>query len=221
MLYMPKTRVAQSHNRNVHPQAVIPDEGLALVTAPGATVKAGSGVAGEVFVGLSVFQRGYVSSFPHVSEVFTPKTGANTYKLPFPLLGGTLNVFNSASGAKLAVTTDYTYDATANEITFVTLDAPVFVRFEFSPTLAQQRILQGDVQPGGTIPQNWNFTGVISKGDVFTSAFEVGDDWTNSQAVIRVGANGKFTTQGNGAIVDAYVISVPSHETPFLGLCLK
>lgn len=221
MLYMPKTRFASSDTRDIHPQAIVADEGIALVSAGNGQVKAGSGTSGEVFLGFSLFQRGYIASFPHITENFTPKTGANTQVLPFDPLGGTLNVFNANTGAKLAVTTNYTYDAASRTITFVTLDVPTFTRFEYSPTQQQLLALQGSVQPGGTVPQSWNYCGVISKGDVYTSAYEVGDDWSAANLVIRVGANGKLTTQGSGAIVDGYVIGLPNHETPFLGISLK
>lgn len=218
MLYMPKTRLAQTHNRNLAPGSVLVDEGVALVAAAGGTVKVGTGLANEKFVGIAIFQRGPLLSLPAIEE-FTGNAGAK-YTLNNVALGGTLTVRNKATNAVLAPTTDYTFNTGTNELTLVNA-GNVVISYERSPSVLEARALQGDVQPGGTVPMNYQFTGVIAKGDVYTSHFETADDWTNPDSVIRIGANGKLTTQGTGAVVDAYVIGVPNVEQAFLGICLR
>ena len=220
MLYMPKTRFAQSQNRTLAPGSALLDEGIALVAAPGGTVKAGTGLAAEKFVGFSVNQRGNLLTMPRIENVVA--TSANyVHKLNSTPLGGTLTVRNSVTNAVLVASTDYTLNVATNEVTLVDSGISVSISYEYSPTVLEARAIQGDVQPGGTVPVNYQFTGVISKGDVYTSWFETADDWTNPNAVIRVGANGKLTTQGTGAVVDGYVIGVPSSEQTFLGICLR
>lgn len=220
MLYMPKTRFVQAHTRNLHPQSILIDEGVGLVAAPGGTVKVGTGLADEKFAGIAVFQRGPLLSLPKFESEHRVTATETTFKLTSQPLGGTLVIRNAVTNAKLELTTDYTYDQATNQVTYVNAGTVAIAAYERSPSMIEQRVLQGDVQPGGTVPANYQFTGVIAKGDVFTSHFELADDWTNPNAVIRVGANGKLTTQGTGAVVDAYVISVPNQESPFLGICL-
>lgn len=221
MLYMPKTRFVKAHTRNLHPQSVLVDEGVALVSATGGTVKTGTGLAGEKFAGIAVFQRGPLLSLPKFDTAHRTTVANKVFKLTNTPLGGTLVIRNAVTNAKLADTTDYTYDAATNQVTYVNDGVVAIASYEYSPSMIEARVLQGDVQPGGTVPANYQWTGVIAEGDVYTTAFELADDWTDPNAVIRVGANGKLTTQGTGAVVDAYVIGVPNQETPFLGICLR
>ena len=220
MLYMPKTRFAQSHTRNLNAGSILVDEGVALVSAPGGTVKVGSGVSGEIFVGFALFQRGHLLSIPKFEEVVALADG-HVHKLNRTPLGGVVVVRNRATNTALVSGTDYEYDVGTNEVTLTDEGTDVTIAYEYSPTQVEARVIQGDVQPGGVVPVNYPFTGVIAKGDVYTSHFDINSDWTNPNAVIRVGANGKLTTSGSGAIVDAYVISAPNAELGFLGLCLK
>ena len=220
MLYMPKTRFAQSQNRPLAGGTALIDEGVCLVAANGGAVKVGTGLAAEKFAGFSVFQRGPLLSLPCIEEV-TASTANFVHKLNNTPLGGTLTVRNAVTNAVLASPADYSLDVATNEVILVAAGISVSIAYERSPTTLEARAIQGDVQPGGTVPMNYQFTGVISKGDVYTSWFETADNWSDANAVIRVGANGKLTTQGNGAVVDGYVIGVPNAEQTFLGICLR
>lgn len=220
MIYMPKTRFAQSFTRALTAGSVLMDEGLALVAGPGGTVKVSAGLAGEHFVGMSVNQRGPLFALPRYEEIKITGGAAQVHELERTPLGGVLTVRNPITQAKLVAGTDYTFNAGANNITG--LDNGSYVLgYEFSPTMIEARVTQGDVQPGGTVPMNYDFTGVLAKGDIYTSCFEVGDDWSVAGVQIRLGANGKFTTQGTGTVIDAYVIGTPNMQSPFLGICLQ
>lgn len=219
MLYMPKTRFAQSFTRALTAGTVLMDEGLALVAGPGGTVKLASGVANEHFVGFSVNQRGPLFALPTFDEV-TVSAAAPTVKLTKTPLGARVTVRNPITQALLESGTDYNFDQATNEVT--DLDAGDYViAYEFSPTMIEARVIQGDVQPGGTVPMNYDFTGVLAKGDIYTSSFEVADDWTVAGVKIRLGANGKLTTQGTGTVINAYVIGTPNAQSPFLGICVQ
>lgn len=222
MLYLPKSRIFKTVNRPITAGTILSDEGMALVAGAGGTVRASAGTVGEKFVGVSVFQRGPLITMPQFIE-FTPATGAMTITLTNQALGGTLSIRNATTNAALVETTDYTYDQGTNTVTFLApaQDVPTVIGYEYSPTMMQAKVIQGDVQPGGTVPANYGHTGVLSLGDVFTSHFVVADDWTNPNAAIRLGANGKFTTQGTGTIVNAIVINVPNAAFPWLGLELR
>lgn len=221
MLYNPSTRIFHSGNHPLAAGAVLLDEGVAMVAASGGTVKPSAGLADEKFVGIAIFQRGPIVSLPQYVE-FTATVEADTVKLPHKPLGGTLKVRVATSNLELDPA-NYTYDSATDNLTFKLdgLNVGVVVGFEYSPTALETRVLQGDVQPGGTVPAHHTFTGVLYKGAVFTSHFEVADDWANASLPIRLGANGKFTTQGTGAIVDAWITGVPSPSLPFLGLELR
>ena len=219
MIYMPKTRFAQSFTRALTAGTVLMDEGLALVAGPGGTVKLSAGVADEHFVGFSINQRGPLFALPTFDEVTVATTG-DVVKLTKAPLGAKVTVRNPITQALLVAGTDYTYVSADNTLTG--LDAGDYVvAYEFSPTMIEARVIQGDVQPGGTVPMNYDFTGVLAKGDLYTSSFEVADDWTVAGVKIRLGANGKLTTQGTGTIIDAYVIGTPNAQAPFLGICVQ
>lgn len=219
MLYMPKTRFAQSFTRALTAGTVLMDEGLALVAGPGGSVKLASGVADEHFVGFSVNQRGPLFALPTFEDV-TVSTAAPTVKLTKTPLGAKVTVRNPITQALLVSGTDYNFDQATNEVKDLD-EGDYVIAYEFSPTMIEARVIQGDVQPGGTVPMNYDFTGVLAKGDIFTSSFEVADDWTVAGVKIRLGANGKLTTQGTGTVINAYVIGTPNAQSPFLGICVQ
>lgn len=219
MIYMPKTRFAQSFSRALTAGTVLMDEGLALVSGPGGTVKLSAGLEGEHFVGFSINQRGPLFALPKFEEVTVSATN-KVIKLTSNPLGAKITVRNPVTQALLEPVTDYKYDTDANTVSDLA-DGDYVIGYEFSPTMIQARVIQGDVQPGGTVPMNYDFTGVLAKGDIFTTGFEVSDDWTAPSLKIRLGANGKLTTQGNGTVINAYVIGTPNAQAPFLGICVQ
>lgn len=219
MIYMPKTRMAQSFSRALTAGTILMDEGLALVSGPGGTVKASAGTEGEHFVGFSVNQRGPLFALPKFDDV-TVSDANKVVKLSKAPLGAKIAVRNPITQALLVSGTHYTFDSTANTVSGLA-NGNYTIGYEFSPTMIEARVIQGDVQPGGTVPMNYDFTGVLAKGDIYTSGFEVSDDWTAPSLKIRLGANGKLTTQGTGTIIDAYVIGTPNAQAPFLGICVQ
>ena len=221
MIYMPKTRLAQTFTRALTAGTVLMDEGLALVAGPGGTVKLSAGVADEHFVGFSLNQRGPLFALPTYDEV-TVSTVGEVVKLTKAPLGAKVVIRNPLTNALVTAGGQggYTFDAATNTVTGLDL-GDYIIGYEFSPTMIEARVIQGDVQPGGTVPMNYDFTGVLAKGDLFTTSFEISDDWAAAGVKIRLGANGKLTTQGSGSIINAYVIGTPNAQSPFLGICVQ
>jgi hypothetical protein len=62
--------------------------------------------------------------------------------------------------------------------------------------------------------------GAVELGDIFTSEFDVGVDWSSATAV-KLGADGKFTVGGSGTAVNAVILKRPTAGDPVLGLALK
>lgn len=222
MIYFPKTRVQTTVSRaldlNAGPHA---GEGAALVASVAGSVKDSTGTSGEIFVGIALGQRGPLSYMPCYGSVVVKESEDYKVTLPNAPLTSTLVIRNAATGAALVANTDYTL--VGKEVTFddAFADIEVSFGFQFSPTLAQAKQIQGDVNAGGLVSAQHGLTGVLSQGDVYTSNFDSTVDWTTPNAVIRVGANGKFTLGGSGAVVRGYVIDAPSAASQsFLGLCL-
>ncbi len=54
-------------------------------------------------------------------------------------------------------------------------------------------------------------------GELYTDQFDASADWTTAGA-IKLGANGILTKSGSGPTLDLVVVSVPSAESPLLGV---
>ncbi len=65
---------------------------------------------------------------------------------------------------------------------------------------------------------------LITKGDIFTDQYDPAIDWAAIDTdaageVLKARANGLISVNGNGAVLyNAFVISVPTPDDPYLGI---
>ena len=219
MIYFPLSRFPDSSETVVAPGAVITAEGQALVRAPGAPA---SGVTPsmaaddtEIFAGFAVAG---VSAAPlpllyesKVEEFVVPASGVVT--LAFTPVAGQLFAFNVTTSAAIASPT-----IAGKSITGLTGGNTVRVTYKYAVTAVQARALQGDVQPGGYAGSYVGQVGLIKRGVIYTSEFDASVNWAAATG-ITLAPNGMITDQtGDGAVINGYVIAVPSQETPYLGI---
>ena len=93
--------------------------------------------------------------------------------------------------------------------------------YRYKLTAEEAQAMGGDGSAGVTPSGGTGMVDYCHQGEVFTDQFETQDNWAlgATTAVITVGANGLFTSDGYGATVTgARVIHEPSSDLPYLGL---
>lgn len=222
MLNLTACQINRSDEVALDSAATLTAVGSTLVQGSGGSVKPGTGSAGEKFVGVSLSQPLTLTSFPK-SEVLTANAQAKITLAKAPI-GGTLRVVN-ASGTALTAGDPATqagqYSISGQTVTVHAslVGTAITVFYHFAPNQVEARTLQGDTQPGGAASLSTGTVGVIRAGKVFTSEFDTTVDWTAANPDVRVGANGRFTIGGSGAVVpNAQVLQAPSSTDSLLGL---
>ena len=96
--------------------------------------------------------------------------------------------------------------------------------YEYVPTAIEVRTLQGDLEPGNAINAELGSNGVIIKGDIYTTEWDVEADWDATSAAlgVRMTTDGRFTVSDSvaNAIPGVAVIEYPTVDNEFLGLRL-
>lgn len=224
MLQLNQSRIVGSVEHKLATGVQLVEEGVALVTAyenNELVVKPSTGVSGEVFAGIALSAVASVTVVPMVEQITVPAEAP--YKVTLagtPVTDAEIFIKDFTKGSASATKN---YALVGNELEFHADDAgkTVTVTYAYSPTLAQLTQFQGEQAPGQHVTTALGQTGVITAGNVFTSAYDVTADWTpTAQGALAVylGANGKFTTKTTGTKVNAIVTNVPSVGNSFLGL---
>lgn len=228
MLYFPQTRPEVSVERPVALGSLIASEGAALIDSLSGGqygVKPSTGVAGEVFVGVSLNSVSTMTQAPAIDEATIGNTLAVTLThLPLP---GSVRVVKTATGAVLAAAaaasaTEYAVDAN-NPQRFIfdasLQGAGVTVTYSFAPTVAQAVAMQGNILPGGPAGQYLGQVGVITRGDVFTDMWDTAADWSTAVGVV-LQASGRFgpTAVAANALRGVRIIELPTAGRAALGL---
>lgn len=221
MLNLSKSTISRSVERAIAEGFTVTAEGSALVavSSNGAFgVRPSTAAAGEKFMGVSLSQQLTLEILPAVESLTVPAT-PYTVTLQRTPLAGTIRVFDNTAGA---VIDNANITVVGKDLTFligVTLHA-ITVYYRFAPSVIEAKTLQGDIPPGGAAGLLLGSVGVIEVGDVYTSEYDTSADWSAAAPVVRLGANGLFTTAGAGVILDVVVISAPTVTDAFLGLRL-
>lgn len=202
-----------------------------------AAVNLTDGTNTTIFAGVAMSAFAPTSTLPQV-DVFANNTAASGATLTFQLtrvpaatailvkdttnnLVYTFNASPSSGQFSVSITTGVLTLVTAATWTNVTLQ----VQYAFNATLADLRLLQGDLYYGNITPASQTGTiGVVRRGIIYTSIYDVSVDWTAANIVtIKGAANGIFTIGGSGCPINnfAQVINVPNNNVPFLGLFIR
>jgi hypothetical protein len=199
--------------------AVIVAEGQALVRVIGATaagvMPSTASTATEIFCGFAVAGTS-AAPFPEpytnkVETFVVPASGIMT--LQFTPVGGQVIVFDNTLNTSPSFTTSN------NKITVTSgFGDSVTITYKYALTVIQRIALFGNVQPGGYAGSTVNQVGTVTKGLVYTSEFDVSVNWAAATS-IKLAPNGQITDQsGSGAVIPAYVVSLPTVDYPYLGL---
>jgi hypothetical protein len=222
MLNLTSCQINRSDEMPLDLAATLSAVGCALVQGTDGSVKPGTGASTEKFVGASLSQPLALSAFPKV-ETLTVNAQGKVVLAKAPI-GGTLRVVN-ASGAALTAgdpaTVTTAYSIVGEEVTVHSslVGTALTIVYQFVPNMVEARTLQGDTQPGGAASLTTGTVGVIRAGTIYTSEYDTTVDWTAPNADVRVGANGRFTIGGNGAVVpNAQVRRIPTGVDATLGL---
>lgn len=220
MLYFPLTKAYTSQEFPVAPGAAILAEGCALVAVNGTDASFGlapsTGVAGEIFAGVSLSQQIELTERTFV-ETFIASSSTPT-ELQFAPITGEISYWDNDTNAPATSPTllgkKITWNVAQN-------GHSVTVRYTHALTVNQARTLQGDVIPGGPAGATLRQIGAIKNGTVFTDQFDPKVNWSAPDPVVTLGADGKFTIGGYGTEVKAIVVQIPTAGVPFLGLNLQ
>ena len=211
MFYLPNTRFVDSGEVAVAPGAQIQAEGQALVRQaanPAAGVMPSAGQPGEIFAGFSIAG---VSAAP-----FAEPYAVKVEKFVVPA-GGSVKLALTPVAGQLFATGTGTPSVAGNVVSGLTAGEQITITYKYALTVEQMRSRQGDVQPGGYAGALVHQIGVGKRGTAYHDQFDASCDWASGDP-IRLGANGILTTEGNGAVVNAVVIHVPSPDYPVLGI---
>ena len=92
------------------------------------------------------------------------------------------------------------------------------VTYRYALSVTQAQALVGNTQPGGYAGLVVSQVGIAKRGVIYTSEFDASKNWAAATG-IKLAAGGQITDQtGTGAVVNGYVVSVPTANVPFLGI---
>lgn len=238
MLNLKNTRFVNSKHLPVLPGTEIADEGIALVAVmhEGKThVKPSTGVAGEVFAGVS-FSRNVIPQF--VSAVVEDVvTGSHRVALGrTPVAGqifvtatdpatGDVTPLDVVSGSPAAGEVQI---ANGNAIVHASVEGQVVkAAFHYVPSATEARMIKGNLGSSQLASSVLEQIGVLTNNqELSTSYFDASVDWagatsSGSPQVVKLGADGKFTIGGSGAVVpNCSILAAPGVDSPFLTLSI-
>ena len=225
MLYFPSTRIFDSVERAIVPNAVIDAEGAALIAIMSGGVfgvQLGDVTSGRQFAGVSLASVINPSSYAYIENI-TVAAGA-TYTLSLTNLANTLYVYDVTTSTAITLgtpgSTPNTYSISGTTITFAAgqVGHTAYIAYRYTPTVQQIRAIQGDEPAGRAAMFTLGSVGVVTRGDVMTSQFDTSVNWNAANPVVTLGAGGLFTIGGTGTVVPGYVTSTPTPDSPYLGL---
>lgn len=224
MLNLEATRIDKSQEFNLKTGVTVTEEGLILVqdTENGGEVAKLATGTGDVFLGFSYGQTLSPVTKSLVEELTVPSGAPYTVTLQREPIAGQIYIVNSGGTPQTAgdpALNPNEYSISGKVITFHSgqADDVETITYRYSPTveevLSQDATLLTSVSPNDLINQ----MGAIKKGDVYTNQFNAGAAYAVGNAV-GMAANGLPTATGANDIPGAYVIKVPTVDSPFLGI---
>lgn len=228
MLQLRETRIVTSKHMPVASGVQIPEEGIALayVKEAGDTkVQPATGVAGEVFAGVSFARNSAPAMLPNV-ETGVVGAGKSITLARTPLAG---QVMVKVGSSVLTLGGGAPADAAHGQIVgdHVTFHADhvgsaYTVQYIYAPTVIEARAVKGDVQIGGLASVALGVVGVVQNAEISTNFFDASQDWSGA-LYAKLAANGTFAPAADAAsgIHGVIVKNTPSSANPFLSLSMN
>lgn len=208
-------------------------EGYALVAKleDGVMVVApATGAADEVFVGTSINQQAWPDLTRPMNEIIVlDKDGVGTLSRD-PVVTQVAVFKNDGTGKYDDADVSVGGAGVDKRQIKVKLPAPaagetapettsIKVQYQFSPSTVEALTTVGGTEPGLGLTATTGHTGVIYGGDVYTSCYDVTDDWSKGGKVY-LGEGGRFTLKSGGTqVLNAVILQVPQFGgNQYLGL---
>ena len=225
MLQLRETRIVRTNHMPVVSAAVIPEEGMALVYAKelGLTkVQLSTGVAGEIFAGVSFSRNSHPGQVPYVQEQLVPANLTVTL-VRAPIAGQLLVQLNGGEALRIVSASP----AAANEVQLSgsnlvffsgAAGALVSAQFLYVPTVVEARTFVGDAPIGGLASTAESVIGLLKDAQFSTNFFDASVDWSDA-LYVKLAAGGNFTV-GTAAdhVQNVVVYNAPNAANPFLAL---
>lgn len=228
-MYLPFSKFEQSTEMLQAPGASFHSEGQVAVRIGGNTsagVQPSAAIANEIFCGFVIAG---TSALPFAEPTYTkvetflvPATGVVTLSVT-PASSGDVGVYDLTTNLPIASPT-----VTGAQVSGLTAGDQVQITYKYDLTVVQRRALFGDIQPGGYVGDTIGQIGVVTRGTVYTSEFDHSANWaaasSSAATTIVVKADGQIglgtpgTAPAGVAIPNAYIVSLPSQDIPFLGI---
>lgn len=237
MLDLNKSRIFESHVKDVVTGLVNIPEGAAMVSAiEGGVSKAklSAGVATEQFIGVSTGRPTAPSIAPKFDVLNVPASGPYTVALSRPISGSDILVVHvAANGTRTTLTAGSAsnaneYSIASNVITVNSSKASgkLEVSYRYAITLQEANANYNFSVFGADMSLEHGTVGLITAGTIYTDQYDITSDWSlQTRAVpVRVGPGGVFTLTSNSdanQAITAIVIQVPGAGSPLLGLHLN
>lgn len=231
MIDFAKTKVQHSVERPVLTGELIATEGSALVGGRNADntfgVKQSTDTSGEQFQGIAFNQQLTLDYLPVIEVLVVADAAVVSAAATKTIVSGSLRVVGETTGVLAAgnpatTTAEYSVDLNTGIITVHADQAgeDLTVSYRYAPTVLEAKDIQGDILPGGAAGQTLGSVGIITAGDIYTSAYNTAVDWSGN-TIVTLGASGIFDVGGTVALANVTVIHQPTADEPFLGLRLK
>lgn len=208
----------------------IQEEGqvMVYVKEDGKTVlQPSAGVKGETFAGFALSRAIPPHWLPKVEEFFFDKNEPVYRCQRTPVAGKYLITIN---GVKATVETDGDKPAAAGHVDLVRdelrlADADhgkkVSIQYMYEPTVTEALEVTGDLPHGGLAGNKMGQCGLIVLGQIATSCFDAGVDWSNVMHP-HMGPDGILTVGGNGELLTNVIVqNAPTTEQEFLVVKVK
>lgn len=221
MLHIDQSKLFRTNQRKLASDAFIASEGKAAVAVyenGELCVKPSTGASGEKFAGVMFSSKTPLTSLPLVEVLVAAASKVTLTNDPIP---GTLRIVVGGTEFEAgdpATAGKYSISGRVITLPAAQATATASVTYSYSPSVNVARAMQGDVEPGFALSSVMRQTGVIEGGEVVTSEFDTAADWSDTSLAVRLGADGKFTTEGTGTVVPCIVTRYPVAGVPRLGL---
>ena len=250
MLHLELCQFDHTVSASVGDTGKVPDEGMALVIAgslpggEGIHVKPATDTAGEVFYGVSVFERRPPTSMPHVHEFILPASSSDPSRIPedgtvvstlpfLPVDGSFLLKHNDVimeefglgdtSRALIIEGSNIKVEATPNALRYYagvndpSPGARISLQYSYLPDKNQQAALIGTVTHASPLSAGARVP-CVRKGIIYTSFYDTSKEYTIGGAV-GLYSGGRFRPAADATVdLRATVIHVPTTSNPFLGI---
>lgn len=226
MLDLKNTRFFNTEQRPVVAGHVISDEGAACIyVKDGQETKTrmSTGAADEIFAGFSLSRNVPPSFLPNAEEGVVSDKPVTIARLP---IAGQIGI--SVAGVALTVVAGDPADETeaklaADVVTFhADADGDKYeILYQYEPTVGEANMLTGDAPIGNLSSTVMGSIGLITDGDVSTSFFDAGADWSGAINP-TLGVDGLLTVGGSGTVLkQVTVLNTPSASNPMLTVRVK